>query len=115
MDEFYQYICNAITNNLEEIKKCNFYYDKNIYTSFIVAGFPILEKLSVVLEPLQQEKLISLMVLLINKEVVKDGRLLNPFISCIMRQTNDDVKRKRLNELLSCSLKKGTKIPSQNS
>lgn len=109
MDEFYQYICNAITNNLEEIKKCNFYYDKNIYTSFIVAGFPILEKLSVVLEPLQQEKLISLMVLLINKEVVKDGRLLNPFISCIMRQTNDDVKRKRLNELLSCSLKKRNK------
>lgn len=109
MDEFYQYICNAITNNLEEIKKCNFYYDKNIYTSFIVAGLPILEKLSVVLEPLQQEKLISLMVLLINKEVVKDGRLLNPFISCIMRQTNDDVKRKRLNELLSCSLKKRNK------
>lgn len=49
------------------------------------------------------------MVLLINKEVVKDGRLLNPFISCIMRQTNDDVKRKRLNELLSCSLKKRNK------
>lgn len=54
--------------------------------------------------------MIDLMIRLIEENAVKDQRLLNKFISSVMNQTADYIKRTKINALLTCSMKERENI-----
>lgn len=110
IDELFEYVYNAIMNNIGKFQKYDPWYDQNIYTSIVASGIPILERMCAVLDYVQQGKMIDLMIRLIEENAVKDQRLLNQFISSVMNQTADYIKRTKINALLTCSMKKRENI-----
>lgn len=110
IDELFEYVYNAIINNIGKFQKYDPWYDQNIYTSIVASGIPILERMCAVLDSVQQGKMIDLMIRLIEENAVKDQRLLNQFISSVMNQTADYIKRTKINALLTCSMKKRENI-----
>ena len=110
IDELFEYVYNAIINNIGKFQKYDPWYDQNIYTSIVASGIPILERMCAVLDSVQQGKMIDLMIRLIEENAVKDQRLLNKFISSVMNQTADYIKRTKINALLTCSMKERENI-----
>ena len=110
IDELFEYVYNAIMNNIGKFQKYDPWYDQNIYTSIVASGIPILERMCAVLDYVQQGKMIDLMIRLIEENAVKDQRLLNQFISSVMNQTADYIKRTKINALLTCSMKERENI-----
>lgn len=86
IDELFEYVYNAIMNNIGKFQKYDPWYDQNVYTSIVASGIPILERMCAVLDSVQQGKMIDLMIRLIEENAVKDQRLLNKFISSVMEK-----------------------------
>ena len=107
---FLNIVYNAIMNNIGKFQKYDPWYDQNVYTSIVASGIPILERMCAVLDSVQQGKMIDLMIRLIEENAVKDQRLLNKFISSVMNQTADYIKRTKINALLTCSMKERENI-----
>ena len=75
IDELFEYVYNAIMNNIGKVQKYDPWYDQNVYTSIVESGIPILERMCAVLDSVQQGKMIDLMIQLIGENAVKDQRL----------------------------------------
>ncbi|MDC7286793.1 hypothetical protein NXH76_03175 [Blautia schinkii] len=77
----------------------------SICKSMVSMGIRILKRLASIASLKQQQQLLELMLLLIDKDVVKEFRVLDGFIVKIMKCVNDKCKAALLSQLLGCSVK----------
>lgn len=98
---------DALDNNIPGICGCRDvgWKDRNIFSYIAASTIPMLTRLASIALSGQQLKLIVLLIKLIDTDAIHEYRVLEPFMSIIMRQANENSKADMLNALLECSAK----------
>lgn len=96
----FDYVYEAVDRNLVDSNNHG-----NAYGHVLSNGLFVLQRLSSVADREQQKKLIDLMCKLIDKDVVKEPRILDKWIIDVLKATDEHVKAECLNKLLNCSTK----------
>lgn len=110
-NRIFKYIYQALSDNLNEIRNYNLFWDGNVYTSIITCAVTALKRMVAVATASQQTELLALLKQLIEVNAVKKVQNLDSFMEAVLKSAGEHSKAGMLNALLECSTKTRTHAP----
>lgn len=111
----FDFVYKAVDDDVDIVMSLPESQHGNAYSHILDNGIFLLQYLSCVVDRSRQKRLLDLMCKVIDADVVKGPRVLNRWISDIMKVTDEHAKAECLNELLNCSSKERQDYGNENS